>query len=174
MGNPESSIYLGSPAVIAASAIEGVIADPRKYKKELLSIGKDELIDTEALKTLAKSAQRTVERVASETAAVVGPAAKDASVKVEAMARKAAAQYGPKAQKAAHEFEKTLSRLAAEATKAVKDALKPKDQPKAQAKSSRSAGSRGPKKAAVKRAAAKSPKRAGARPLSKTTPKGRK
>ena len=31
MGNPEGFIYLGSPAVAAASAIEGVIADPRKF-----------------------------------------------------------------------------------------------------------------------------------------------
>lgn len=31
MGNPEGFIYLGSPAVAAAAAIEGAIADPRKY-----------------------------------------------------------------------------------------------------------------------------------------------
>ncbi len=31
MGSPESFIYLGSPAVAAATAIEGKIADPRKY-----------------------------------------------------------------------------------------------------------------------------------------------
>ena len=31
MGSPHSYIYLGSPAVAAASAIEGRIADPRKY-----------------------------------------------------------------------------------------------------------------------------------------------
>ncbi|OGC95695.1 MAG: hypothetical protein A2W25_04040 [candidate division Zixibacteria bacterium RBG_16_53_22] len=164
MGNPEASIYLGSPAVIAATAIEGVIADPRKYRKELQSIGKVELVDTEALKTLARSAQRTVERVASETAAVVGPAAREASDKIDALAKKAAAQYGPKAQKAAQEFEKTLSRLAAEATKTVKDALKSK------------AGSKGgpAKKSAVRRTSAKAPKKAGARRSSKTTPKGRK
>jgi aconitase A len=164
MGNPEASIYLGSPAVIAATAIEGVIADPRKYKKELQSIGKDELIDTEALKTLAKSAQRTVERVASETAARVGPVAKDASIRVETLAKKAAAQYGPKAQKAAQEFEKTLGRLASEARQAVKDALKAK----AQSKTDK------PKKAIVRKAAAKAAKRSSARRSSKTTPKGRK
>jgi 3-isopropylmalate/(R)-2-methylmalate dehydratase large subunit len=31
MGSPNSLIYLGSPAVAAATAIEGKIADPRKY-----------------------------------------------------------------------------------------------------------------------------------------------
>lgn len=126
MGNPNSEIYLGSPAVIAASAIEGVIADPRKYTKELKSIGKPQVIDTEALKVVAQSAQKTIERVASDTAAVVGPRAKEASVKVERMAKKAIADYGPKARKAAADFEKTLTSLASDAARTVKEALRSK------------------------------------------------
>jgi 3-isopropylmalate/(R)-2-methylmalate dehydratase large subunit len=31
MGSPTSSVYLSSPATVAASAIAGEIADPRQY-----------------------------------------------------------------------------------------------------------------------------------------------
>jgi 3-isopropylmalate/(R)-2-methylmalate dehydratase large subunit len=31
MGNSNAFVYLGSPATVAASVIEGFITDPRKY-----------------------------------------------------------------------------------------------------------------------------------------------
>ncbi|MFG6117981.1 3-isopropylmalate dehydratase large subunit [Thalassobacillus sp. B23F22_16] len=34
MGNPDSNVYLGSPAVVAASALNGKITDPKKVEQE--------------------------------------------------------------------------------------------------------------------------------------------
>jgi 3-isopropylmalate/(R)-2-methylmalate dehydratase large subunit len=31
MGSPEAEVYLGSPAMASASAIKGVITDPREF-----------------------------------------------------------------------------------------------------------------------------------------------
>ncbi len=172
MGNPNSEIYLGSPAAIAASAIEGVIADPRKYARELKFLGRPQVIDTEALKAVAHSAQKTIERVASDTAAVVGPKAKEASEKVERMAKKAMAEYGPKARKAAMDFEKTLTRLASDAARAVKEALRSKPAAKeSETTTKRKAAGKAVKKTA-KKTAKKSAKKAVKKSV-KRTPAGK-
>ncbi len=152
MGNPEGNIYLASPATVAATAIAGVIADPRKYVQELKNIGKPQTVDTEALKLLAHTAHKTIERVANDAAAVIGPKAKDAGDRLEQMAQKAISQYGPKARKAAQDFEKTLSKLASDASRTVKSALKTSS-PKKASKA----------KSAPKKAAKKTSKKAGKR-----------
>jgi 3-isopropylmalate/(R)-2-methylmalate dehydratase large subunit len=164
MGNPNAEIYLGSPAVIAAAAIEGVIADPRKYVKELKSIGKLQYVDTVALKAVAQSAQRTIERLATDTATILGPRAKEATASVEKAARKASDQYGPKVRKAAADFEKTLTRLAADAGKAIRDALGSEPTGKSPAKSTVK------KKAAVKKKANMAVKKKAAKKAVKKAP----
>jgi 3-isopropylmalate/(R)-2-methylmalate dehydratase large subunit len=157
MGNPNAEIYLGSPAVVAATAIEGVIADPRKYIRELKTIGKPQYVNTVALKAVAQSAQRTLEKVAADTATVLGPKAKEASVTVEKAARKATDQYGPKVRKAASDFEKTLTKLATDASKAIKDALgsKPSKSSAKKSTAKKAAPRKAVKKKTTKRKAAK-------------------
>ena len=39
MGNSAAFIYLGSPATVAASMIEGCIADPRPYVQAAIEAG---------------------------------------------------------------------------------------------------------------------------------------
>jgi len=123
MGNPNSEIYLASPATLAATVIEGVIADPRKYAKELTSTSFPSIVNTEVLKQAAVTAVDSLERVAFETAKKLGPKFKETSAVVEKKAKKVIKKYEPHAKKAAGELEKTLRILARDASKAIKDVL---------------------------------------------------
>lgn len=132
MGNPNSEIYLASPATLAATVIEGVIADPRKYAKELTSMSFPSIVNTEVLKKAAAAAVDSLEKVASETAKKLGPKFKETSVVVEKKAKKVIKKYEPQARKAASELEKTIKALARDASRAIKDVLsgqKPEDAP---------------------------------------------
>jgi len=123
MGNPNSEIYLASPATLAAAVIEGVIADPRKYAKELTSTSFPSIVNTEVLKQAAVTAVDSLERVAFETAKKLGPKFKETSAVVEKKAKKVIKKYEPHAKKAAGELEKTLRILARDASRAIKDVL---------------------------------------------------
>ena len=132
MGNPNSEIYLASPATLAATVIEGVIADPRKYAKELTLMSFPSIVNTEVLKKAAAAAVDSLENVASETAKKLGPKFKETSVVVEKKAKKVIKKYEPQARKAASELEKTIKALARDASRAIKDVLsgqKPEDVP---------------------------------------------
>ncbi len=121
MGNPEAEIYLGSPAAVAAAAIEGVIADPRKYEKELISNTFHAAVRSEALKQVTISTVSSIEQVASETAERLGPKIKDTSEVIEKKTREVIKRYEPEARKAARELDKTIKTLATDASKAIRD-----------------------------------------------------
>lgn len=116
-----AEIYLGSPATIAASAIEGVIANPRKYEKELLSKSFPAMVKTEALKKIAAAAMDSLEQTAAETAKKYRPKLKEASDTVERKAKEIIKKYEPQARKTADELEKSLKTLADDARRTFKE-----------------------------------------------------
>jgi len=119
----EAEVYAASPATIAASAIEGVIADPRKYEKELKSKAFPTIVRTEALKKIAAAAMESLELTASEAAKRYGPKIHETSDSVEKKAREVIKKYEPQAKKAAGELEKTIKNLAQDAKSAFKDLI---------------------------------------------------